>query len=154
MAISVHRSIYWQKDAVLKDGTMIWDRVPTAGAWRSDLLAAVPAMTSPATQSGLMWHREMALVPTGKFASALEETGGQKFYTAGYLKLYSEDVLTCSKIAPCIVFLIRPGGLHLQRKHQFHLFTKHRDVYCLVLRFRRGPGPFTAGACDKWDNIN
>lgn len=97
--------------------------------------------------------REIGLVPTGKFASALGETGGQKFYTAGY-KLYSENFLTCSKIASCNVFLIRPGRLHLQRKHQFHLVTKHRDVYCLVLLSRRGPGLFTAGTCDKRDNIN
>lgn len=155
MTVSVLRSIHWQKHAVLKDEAMTWDWAPAAGACGPALLSAVPAVTSPATWPGLTWQRRMTLVPTGKFTGALEETNGErKLYIAGCLKLSSEDFLTCSKVAPCIVFLIRSAGSHFQRKHQCHLVTKHTAVYCLVLLPRRGPGLFTARACDEGDNIN
>ena len=95
------------------------------------------------------------MVASEKFARALKETyGEQKLYLAGCLKLSSEDFLTSSKVAPCIVFLIGSARSHLQRKHQSHVVTKHTAVYCLVLLSRRGPGLFTAGVYGEGDNFN
>lgn len=100
------------------------------------------------------WHDREGWLWYPRENSPGETNGEQKLYIAGYLKQSSQDFLTCSKVAPCIVFLIRSAGSHLQRKHQSHLVTKHTAVYCLVLLSRRGPGLFTAGTCDEEDNIN
>lgn len=94
------------------------------------------------------WHDREGWLWYPRENSPGETNGEQKLYIAGYLKQSSQDFLTCSKVAPCIVFFNKVSRITSSKETSVP--SSHKTHSCLLLGFTVQERPRTVHSWDLW----